>query len=78
MDFATLGITVLWTFLYGYVVIASIDFGAGFYNFYAKLTNQDNIITPIINRYLNPVWEVTNVFFCLLYTSDAADDCCRV
>lgn len=67
MDFATLGITVLWTFLYGYVVIASIDFGAGFYNFYAKLTNQDNIITPIINRYLNPVWEVTNVFFVFFF-----------
>lgn len=67
MDFATLGITVLWTFLYSYVVIASIDFGAGFYNFYAKLTGKDNIITPIITRYLNPVWEVTNVFFVFFF-----------
>lgn len=30
MDYELIGITVLWTFLYGYLIVASIDFGAGF------------------------------------------------
>lgn len=67
MNYEMIGITALWTFLYGYVIIASIDFGAGFFNFYAKITGVSNIITPIITRYLNPVWEVTNVFFVFFF-----------
>jgi len=57
-----LGITVLWIFLYGYIIVASIDFGAGFFSFYCKLKKQDHIVNGIIERYLSPVWEVTNVF----------------
>ena len=49
------------------MIIASIDFGAGFFNFYSKLTGDDNIISPIISRYLNPVWETTNVFFVFFF-----------
>lgn len=56
------GITVLWLFLYGYVIVASIDFGAGFYAYYSRLRGIDSVIQPIISRYLSPVWEVTNVF----------------
>lgn len=67
LDYEIIGITVLWTFLYLYVIIASIDFGAGFFNFYSKLTGSDNIISPIISRYLNPVWETTNVFFVFFF-----------
>lgn len=67
LDYEIIGITVLWTFLYLYVIIASIDFGAGFFNFYSKLTGDDNIISPIIARYLNPVWETTNVFFVFFF-----------
>ncbi len=67
MNYEIIGITVLWTFLYGYIIIASIDFGAGFFNFYSKVTGTDNIISPIIGRYLNPVWEVTNVFFVFFF-----------
>ena len=52
LDYEIIGITVLWTFLYLYVIIASIDFGAGFFNFYSKLTGDDNIISPIIARFL--------------------------
>lgn len=58
----TIGITVLWVFLYGYLLIGSIDFGAGFYSFYAKVTNKKHTIRKVIDRYLSPVWEVTNVF----------------
>lgn len=57
-----LGITVLWIFLYGYLIVASIDFGAGFFNYYSVLSGKNHLIQGIIERYLSPVWEVTNVF----------------
>lgn len=57
-----IGITVLWIFLYGYLIIGSIDFGAGFYSFYAKATGKNHSVRQVIDRYLSPVWEVTNVF----------------
>ncbi|SER96906.1 cytochrome d ubiquinol oxidase subunit II [Salisediminibacterium halotolerans] len=62
MTYELLGITVLWTFLFGYLIVASIDFGAGFYSYYSKATNKAHIIHNIVQRYLSPVWEVTNVF----------------
>lgn len=62
MSLEYIGITVLWTFLYGYLIVASIDFGAGFFSYYSMLTKKEHIINKIIDRYLSPVWEVTNVF----------------
>jgi cytochrome d ubiquinol oxidase subunit II len=62
MELPVIGITIAWFFLYGYLIIASIDFGAGFFTFYARMTNRGHIINQIISRYLSPVWEVTNVF----------------
>jgi cytochrome d ubiquinol oxidase subunit II len=62
MSLELIGITVLWTFLYGYIIVASIDFGAGFFSYYSYLTKKEHIINKIIDRYLSPVWEVTNVF----------------
>ncbi|SEN06781.1 cytochrome d ubiquinol oxidase subunit II [Lihuaxuella thermophila] len=62
MQLEMIGITVLWIFLYGYLIVASIDFGAGFFSYYSMLTGKDHIINKIIDRYLSPVWEVTNVF----------------
>ncbi|MBA4537898.1 cytochrome d ubiquinol oxidase subunit II [Bacillus aquiflavi] len=67
MSTEILGITVLWLFLYGYVIVASIDFGAGFFAYYGKRTKKDHIINHIISRYLSPVWEVTNVFFVFFF-----------
>ncbi|RIO04232.1 cytochrome d ubiquinol oxidase subunit II [Mammaliicoccus sciuri] len=67
MDYQHIGITVLWLFLFGYIIIGAIDFGAGFFAFHAKLTKQDHIINNLISRYLNPVWEVTNVFFVFFF-----------
>ena len=37
-----IGIVVLWIFLFGYVIIASIDFGAGFFNAYSLFRNKDH------------------------------------
>ncbi|GAX90455.1 cytochrome d ubiquinol oxidase subunit II [Effusibacillus lacus] len=62
MSYELIGITVLWLFLYGYVIVASIDFGAGFFSYYGKVTGKGEVINQVINRYLSPVWEVTNVF----------------
>lgn len=62
MNLELVGITVLWTFLYGYLIVASIDFGAGFFSYYSYRTGKEHLIQNIIKRYLSPVWEVTNVF----------------
>lgn len=67
MTLEVLGISVLWLFLFGYVIIASIDFGAGFFNAYSLLNGKNHIITDIISRYLSPVWEVTNVFLVFFF-----------
>ncbi|MTH52152.1 cytochrome d ubiquinol oxidase subunit II [Bacillus mangrovi] len=67
MSYEIIGITVLWTFLYGYVIVASIDFGAGFFSYYASVTGKGNVVKKVINRYLSPVWEVTNVFLIFFY-----------
>ncbi|MGW9815415.1 cytochrome bd ubiquinol oxidase subunit II [Staphylococcus cohnii] len=67
MVFAYIGITVLWIFLFCYIIVASIDFGAGFFTLHAKITKQDKKINHLIARYLNPVWEVTNVFFVFFF-----------
>ncbi|SHF72369.1 cytochrome d ubiquinol oxidase subunit II [Ornithinibacillus halophilus] len=67
MSYEIIGITVLWLFLYGYLIVASVDFGAGFFAYYARITKKDHIINRLIQRYLSPVWEVTNVFFVFFF-----------
>lgn len=67
MAIEIIGITVLWIFLYGYLIVASIDFGAGFYSYYAKVTRKEHSIRKVIDRYLSPVWEVTNVFLVFFF-----------
>lgn len=67
MSIELVGITILWVFLYGYMIVASIDFGAGFYSYYAKLTRKEHSIRQVIDRYLSPVWEVTNVFLVFFF-----------
>lgn len=67
MNLEILGISVLWFFLFGYVMIGSIDFGAGFFNAYSVLTGRNHILVHIIQRYLSPVWEITNVFLVFFF-----------
>ncbi|KEO82470.1 cytochrome d ubiquinol oxidase subunit II [Tumebacillus flagellatus] len=62
MSLENVGITVLWMFLYGYVIVASIDFGAGFFSYYSFITGREHLVNGVIERYLSPMWEVTNVF----------------
>lgn len=67
MTLEILGVAVLWIFLFGYVMVASIDFGAGFFNAYGALRGKEHILSRLIERYLNPVWEVTNVFLVFFF-----------
>ena len=67
MTLEILGITVLGVFLFGYIIVASIDFGAGFFNAFSTLTGKGHILTKVIQRYLSPVWEVTNVFLVFFF-----------
>ncbi|MGG4394440.1 cytochrome d ubiquinol oxidase subunit II [Paenibacillus thiaminolyticus] len=67
MNYELLGMTVLWIFLFGYLIVASIDFGAGFFSYVSTITGKRHIIHNIIERYLSPVWEVTNVFLVFFY-----------
>lgn len=67
MSLEVIGISVLMIFLFGYIMIGSIDFGAGFFNAYSHLTDRQHILTNIIQRYLSPVWEVTNVFLVFFF-----------
>lgn len=67
MTLAILGISVLWLFLFGYVIVASIDFGAGFFNAYSLWRGNNHILSKIIKRYLSPVWEITNVFLVFFF-----------
>ncbi len=67
MTLAILGISVLWLFLFGYVIVASIDFGAGFFNAYSLWRGNHHVISKIIKRYLSPVWEITNVFLVFFF-----------
>ncbi|KKI88898.1 membrane protein [Bacillus sp. SA1-12] len=56
-----LAITVLWGFVFIYAVMATMDFGAGFWSMIYIKKEKTNA-TNIANRYLSPTWEVTNVF----------------
>ena len=67
MNLEILGVSVLWLFLFGYVIVASIDFGAGFFNAYSLITGKNHILTKVIKRYLSPVWEITNVFLVFFF-----------
>ncbi|RNB88442.1 cytochrome d ubiquinol oxidase subunit II [Brevibacillus nitrificans] len=67
MTTEVLGISILWLFLYGYIIVASIDFGAGFFSYYGRITGKGEIINKVISRYLSPVWEVTNVFLVFFF-----------
>jgi cytochrome bd ubiquinol oxidase subunit II len=56
-----IAITVLWGFIFIYAVMATMDFGAGFWSM-VYMNRKKTKATNIANRYLSPTWEVTNVF----------------
>ncbi|WP_462411232.1 cytochrome d ubiquinol oxidase subunit II [Neobacillus sp. Marseille-QA0830] len=62
---AYLAVTVLWGFVFIYAVMATMDFGAGFWSMF-YINRKKTGATNIANRYLSPTWEVTNTFIVAL------------
>ncbi|KGM44602.1 cytochrome d ubiquinol oxidase subunit II [Neobacillus niacini] len=62
---ALIAITVLWGFVFIYAVMATMDFGAGFWSM-VYINREKTKATNIANRYLSPTWEVTNTFIVAL------------
>jgi cytochrome bd ubiquinol oxidase subunit II len=60
-----IAITVLWGFVFIYAVMATMDFGAGFWSM-VYINREKTKATNIANRYLSPTWEVTNTFIVAL------------
>ncbi|MGP7818361.1 cytochrome d ubiquinol oxidase subunit II [Niallia sp. 01092] len=61
MTDSLLAITVLWGFVFIYSIMATMDFGAGFWSM-VYINKEKTRATNIANRYLSPTWEVTNTF----------------
>ncbi|QWC22060.1 cytochrome d ubiquinol oxidase subunit II [Bacillus haikouensis] len=60
-----IAITILWGFVFIYAVMATMDFGAGFWSM-LYINHDKTKATNIANRYLSPTWEVTNTFIVAL------------
>ncbi|MEW9668670.1 cytochrome d ubiquinol oxidase subunit II [Ammoniphilus sp. 3BR4] len=56
-----IAVSVLWGFVFIYAVMATMDFGAGFWSM-VYINREKTNATNISNRYLSPTWKVTNVF----------------
>jgi cytochrome bd ubiquinol oxidase subunit II len=56
-----IAVTLIWGFVFIYAVMATMDFGAGFWSM-VYINREQTKATNIANRYLSPTWEVTNVF----------------
>ncbi len=65
MTDALTAITFLWGFVFIYAVMATMDFGAGFWSM-MYINKTQTKATNIANRYLSPTWEVTNTFIVAL------------
>ena len=61
MSDALLAITLVWGFIFLYAIMASMDFGAGFWAM-VYIKKEHTNATRIANSYLSPTWEVTNTF----------------
>ena len=62
---ATLAFIIPSVFLFAYLLLSSIEFGAPIFLVWPKLLNNKSII----RGYINPVWETTNVF--LVYFTES-------
>jgi cytochrome d ubiquinol oxidase subunit II len=68
MEAYTLAITILWSLLFVYAILGSLDFGAGFWGMIYGRTSRTTA-SQIANRFLSPTWEITNVFLVIFVVS---------
>ncbi len=72
MDDALVAYMVLWAAILAYFLLASIDFGAGFYHLLSLRRPEGALERRALHAYVNPRWEVTNVFLVLVVVAAAA------
>lgn len=72
MDDAALAYTTLWAAIFVYFLLASIDFGEGFYHLLSLRRPEGAQVRRAIHAYVNPRWEVTNVFLVMIVVAAAA------
>lgn len=72
MDDALVAYLIVWAAILAYFVLASIDFGAGFYHLLSLRRPEGEAVRKAIHAYVNPRWEVTNVFLVLVVVAAAA------
>jgi len=58
-------ITVLWVYLYCYLILASIDFGAGVYAYYSLKAKEEKSVA-VLRLYLSPIWDVFHIILLVL------------
>ena len=64
LNMADVGMVILLALIFIYAMTGSIDFGAGFWAM-VYLRDENARAAVVANRYLSPLWEVTNVFLVL-------------
>lgn len=62
-------ILTLFVLIYSYMILASVDFGAGFYAFYTRIIKRNDSLFAPLHDYLSPVSEITNICFVLLFAA---------
>lgn len=72
MDNAFLAYMTIWGAILAYFLFASIDLGAGFYHILSLWRPEGPGIRRAIHSYVNPRWEVTNVFLVMIVVAAAA------
>ena len=72
MDDALLAYMILWAAILAYFLLASIDFGAGFYHLLSLRRPGGEAVRAALHAYVNPRWEVTNVFLVMIVVAAAA------
>ncbi len=72
MDDAFVAYMTLWAAILAYFLLASIDFGTGFYHLLSLRRPEGEEVRRAIHAYVNPRWEVTNVFLVMVVVAAAA------
>ena len=63
MSVELVAMAILWCYLYVYIIIASIEFGIGFYSYYGRYVSKKPSIHKVDNAYDPRLWPITIFFF---------------
>ncbi|MFD2617011.1 cytochrome d ubiquinol oxidase subunit II [Terrilactibacillus laevilacticus] len=57
----------LWTTMFIYLILASIDFGANFYIFFERVRGKKESVIKTLKGYISPISDVIHICFVLLF-----------